>query len=242
MSHTAGSPSSGTSEPAAGTGAGTGERGSRAALAGVVFALLFVAGWLLVQQSPPLTAPRAEVVAFYTDPDQRWASVAAGLYVIPFAAIAFIWFMAALRDRYLLSGGRENVLLSTAQLVSGTLYVMAMFASAAVELALVWMADQPPDANFDVDAARTMVAFGAALSQVVALRTGAVFITISTTRAMRSGLFPRWYGVLSMIIAVVLMFTYTTWPLTALLMPAWVVATSALVMQQRVTQASPMGN
>ncbi|HMR95900.1 MAG TPA: hypothetical protein PKE05_10200 [Microthrixaceae bacterium] len=225
-----------------GTATGTGERGSRAALAGVIFAALFVAGWLLTQQSPPLEAPRDELVRYYTDPDQRWASVAAGLYVIPFAAIAFIWFMAALRDRYLRSGGRENVLLSTAQLVSGSLYVMALFSSAAVELALVWMADQPPDANFDVDAARTMVAFGAALSQIVALRTGAVFIAISTTRAMRSGLFPRWYGVLSTIGALLLMFTYTTFPLTGMLMPIWVIVTSALVMVRRVTHANPTGN
>ncbi|HQR80769.1 MAG TPA: hypothetical protein PLT68_11160 [Actinomycetota bacterium] len=221
---------------------GTGERGSRAALAGAVFAVLFVAGWFLLQRSPPIDAPAQELIRYYTDPDQRWASVVAGLYIIPFGGIAFIWFMAALRDRYLRSGAPENVVLSTAQLASGTLYVMAIFAVAAIELSLVWMADQPPDPDFDVDAARTMVAFGAAMREIVALRTGAVFIAVSTSRAMRSGLFPRWYGVLSTIAAFVLMFTYTAFPLTALLMPIWVVATSALVMVQRVTRANPMGN
>lgn len=240
MSEAAVSPSNGPAEPLLGIGAG--ERGSRAALAGVVFALLFVAGWLLIRMSPSIDAPRDELIRYYTDPDQRWASAVAGLYVVPFAAIAFIWFMAALRDRYLRSGGRENVLLSTTHLVAGTLYVTALFASAAVELALVWMADQPPDAVFDVDAARAMVAFGAALSQIVALRSGAVFIVISTTRAMRAGLFPRWYGVLCVIVAFVLMFTYTSGALTGLMMPIWVVATSALVMAQRVTHANPEGN
>lgn len=240
MSNATVSPSKGPAEPLPGIGAG--ERGSRAALAGVVFAVLFVAGWLLLQQSPPLDAPRDELVGYYTDPDQRWASAVAGLYVVPFAAIAFVWFMAALRDRYLRSGGRENVLLSTAHLVAGSLYVAALFVSAAVELALVWMADQPPDAVFDVDAARTMVAFGAALSQIVALRTGAVFIVISATRAMRSGLFPRWYGVLSVIVAVLLMLTYTSGALAAMILPIWVVATSAMVMVQRVTHANPEGN
>jgi hypothetical protein len=218
-----------------------GERGSRAALAGAVFALLFVVGWLLLQQSPPLDAPNDEIVDFYSDPDERRASLLAGLYVVPFAGIAFIWFMAALRDRYLRSGSKEHVVLSTVQLVSGTLFVVAIFAVSAVELALVWIAEQSADGSLDADAARTMVAFGAAMAQIVALRSGAVFIAISTTRAMRSGLFPRWYGILSMVSAVLLLFSYTAWPATALLMPIWVVASSALVLAQRITRDVPDG-
>ena len=105
-----------------------GERGSRAALAGGVFAILFVLGWSLMQQSPPLDAPADELVDYFTDPDQRRASLIAGLYVVPFAGIAFIWFMAALRDRYVRSGARENVLLSTVHLIAGTLFVSAVFA------------------------------------------------------------------------------------------------------------------
>jgi hypothetical protein len=218
-----------------------GERGSRAALAGAIFAVLFVAGWMLLQKSPPLDAPNDELVDYYTDADQRRASLIAGLYLVPFGGIAFIWFMAALRDRYLRSGSKENVVLSTVHLVSGTLFVVAIFAIAAVELALVWMAEQAPDAAFDADAARAMVAFGAAMAQIVALRAGAVFIAVSTTRAMRSGLFPRWYGIVSMASAVLLLFSYTTLPVTALLMPIWVVASSALVLVQRVTRDVPAG-
>lgn len=219
-----------------------GQRGSRAALAGAVFAVLFVAGWILLQQSPPLDAPASELVAYYSDPEQRRASVLAGLYVVPFGGIAFIWFMAALRDRYVRAGGQENVLLSTTQLVSGTLYVSAIFAVAAIELSLVWMADQPPDPNFTVDSARAMVAFGAAMREIVALRAGAVFIAVSSTRAMRSGLFPRWYGALSMLGAIALLFTYSAFPLTSVLMPLWVVGTSVLVMVKRSTLAHPAGN
>lgn len=219
-----------------------GERGSRAALAGAVFALLFVLGWLLLQESPPLDAPSDELVDYYSDPDQRRSSLIAGLYVVPFGGIAFIWFMAALRDRYLRSGGKENVVLSTVHLVSGTLFVVAIFAVSAVELALVWMAEQLPEGDLDADAARTMVAFGAAMAQIVALRSGAVFIAVSTTRAMRSGLFPRWYGILSMASAILLLFSYTAWPATALLMPLWVVTSSGLVLAQRTTREVPTGS
>jgi hypothetical protein len=219
-----------------------GERGSRAALAGAVFALLFVAGWLLLQQSPPLDAPADELADYYTDPDRRRASLIGGLYVVPFGGIAFMWFMAALRDRQLRSGAKEHVLLSTVQIVAGTMFVMAIFAVAAIELALVWMAEQSPEGTFDADVARVMVAFGAAMAQIVALRSGAVFIASSTTRAMRSGLFPRWYGVLSMIGAALLLFSFTAWPFIVLVLPFWVLASSGLVLTRRVTRHVPTGS
>ena len=218
-----------------------GERGSRAALAGGVFAILFVLGWLLMQQSPPLDAPAEELVDYFSDPDQRRSSLIAGLYVVPFAGIAFIWFMAALRDRYVRSGAKENVLLSTVHLISGTLFVAAMFAIAAVELALVWLAEQSPAGRYDAEATRAMVAFASAMAQIIALRAGAVFIAVSTTRAMRSGLFPRWFGVASMVTAVLLLFSFSALPIVALLMPIWVVAASALVLTRRSTRDLPAG-
>lgn len=230
------------SDAASADGSSSGERGSRAALAGAVFAVLFVVGWLLLQQSPPLGAPRTELAEYFADPGRRRASLIGGLYAVPFAAIAFIWFMAALRDRHLRAGAKENVLLSTVQLVAGTLFVVAIFAVAAIELALVWMAEQSGDGTFDVDAARAMVAFGAAMAQIVALRAGAVFIATSTTRAMRSGLFPRWYGIVSLIGATLLLFSYTAWPAIALVMPIWVLGSSGLVLVRRVTRHVPTGS
>lgn len=220
---------------------GVGERGSRAALAGGVFAILFVVGLYLMQQSPPLDAPVDEFVDYFSDPDQRRASLLAGLYIVPFAGIAFIWFMAALRDRYVRSGAKENVLLSTVQLIAGTLFVSSMFAIAAVELALVWLAEQSPPEVYDAVSARTMVAFGAAMAQIIALRSAAVFIAVSTTRAMRSGLFPRWFGIASMVSAVALLFSYSALPAVTLLMPIWVVASSGLVLTRRSTRDLPTG-
>jgi hypothetical protein len=220
---------------------GVGERGSRAALAGGVFAILFVTGWLLMQQSPPLDAPVEELVDYFGDPDQRRASLIAGLYVVPFSGIAFIWFMAALRDRYTRSGVKENVLLSTVHLIAGTLFVSAIFAVAAIELALVWIAEESPPGTYDAVSARTMVAFGAAMAQIVALRSGAVFIAVSTTRAMRSGLFPRWFGIASIVSAVALLFSYSALPAVTLLMPLWVMAASGLVLARRSTRDLPAG-
>lgn len=208
-------------------------RGSRAAAAGLVFAILFVVGWLLLLWSPAVGASDQELVDYFSDPSRRRLSRIAGLYVVPFAAIAFIWFMAALRARYLSDGGRENILLSTVHLTAGILFVGAMFLIAAVELATVWMVDTAGGGAVDVAAVRAMLALGTALSQMVGLRSAAVFIAVSTTRASRSGLFPRWYARAGFAIAVILLLASTRVQGVVLLMPIWVAGSSVLILIRR---------
>lgn len=209
------------------------ERGSRVALAGFVFAALFVVSWLLIRETPRLDTSTEELIAHYTDPRARRGALIAGLYLIPFAAVAFVWFVAALRDRYVGTRRRENTLLSTVHLLSAALFVAALFSLAAIELALVWLAEATAAERFDADSARALIAFGQALSEIMALRSGAVFVAISTTRAMRSGLFPRWYGLVSLGFVLAMLFVYDSWRPVALFMPAWVVATSVVILRQR---------
>jgi hypothetical protein len=141
--------------------------------------------------------------------------------------------MAALRARYVGAHGRENTLLSTVHLMAGSLFVGALFLIGAVELAMVWMVDTAEGQAVDIAAARAMMALGTALSQMVGLRSAAVFIAISTTRAKRSGLFPPWFAVVSFIIAVVLLFAATRFEGVVMLMPLWVAGSSVLVLIRR---------
>jgi hypothetical protein len=154
--------------------------------------------------------------------------VIAGLYVIPFAGIAFIWFMAALRDRYLHFATRENMILSTAHVVAGALVVTSLFTLAGVELAVSWLGEAGD--SFDAASARSLLALGESLSDIMALRSAAVFVGVSATRAMRSGLFPRSYGVLSLLTALALLFVYEAVPGISLAFPAWVAGSSVLIL------------
>jgi hypothetical protein len=206
-------------------------RGSRIAIAGLVFSALFVVAWFLLRESPPFDATDDELTGYYLDPERRRASAIAGLYIIPLASIAFIWFMAALRDRYLRAATRENTILSTAQVVAGALVVTSLFTIAAVELAVVWLAETGE--LFDVDAARGLLAIGQSTSDIMALRSAAVFVGVSATRALRSGLFPRSYWVLSMVTALALLLVYDALPGVALLFPAWVAGSSVLILLRR---------
>ncbi len=208
-------------------------RGSPAAIAGLVFAALFVVGWALIQQRPALSASDQELIDYFSDPASRRASLIAGLYIIPFTAIAFVWFMAALRARFVGTVGRENTLLSTVHLVAGSLFVAALFLIAAVELAMVWMVDSADGETVYIASARAMLALGTALAQMVGLRSAAVFIAVTTTRAKRSGLFPRWFVAASFVIAVVLLLAATRIGGIGLLMPLWVGGSSILVLLRR---------
>jgi hypothetical protein len=157
-----------------------GARGSRAALAGIVFTGLFAATVYLLRRSPPIAATDAELLGYFDSPGRRRASSIAALYVVPIAAIAFIWFVAAFRDRVVRAGGGEHTMLSTVHLMSATL-----------------------------------------------------FVAVSTARAIRSGLFPRWFGLLSFAVAAMLLLVGTTWRPVVFVVPAWVLASSCLVRSKR---------
>jgi hypothetical protein len=211
------------------------------AYAGLAFAALFVLGWLLLRERPPLSATDQELIDYFGDRSNRRMSRVTGLYVIPFAAIAFIWFMAAMRSRFVGASGRENALLSTVHMMAGALFVAALFLIGAVELAMAWMVDTADGAVVNVAAARAMLALGTALGQMVALRAGAVFIAVSTTRAMRSGLFPRWYGIAGMVIALTLLLASTRVTYVVLLMPLWVAGSSVLILLRRQERHLELG-
>jgi hypothetical protein len=217
------------------------ERGSRAAIAGFVFAVLHVVGWVMMQHGPSLSATNEELIAYYGDPDARRVSLIAALWILPFTAIAFIWFAAALRDRFV-GRRREHTLLATVHLIAAAMFVVSVFAVAAAELALVWMAESSGAAGLDPDSVRTMVALGQAMASLMALRSAAVFIAVSTTRAKRSGLFPTWYTVYSYLTALVLLVVFDLWPPIQLLMPFWVLTTSVVVLKERRLLDLPTGS
>jgi len=208
-----------------------GVRGSRIALAGLLFSALFLLAWFLLRGAPPFDATDDQLVAYYGDSAHQREATIVGLYVIPLAGIAFIWFMAALRDRYVRTAGHEHTILSTAHVVAGALVVVSLFTLAAVQLAVARLADAA--IGFDVDGARSLLSLGQASSDIMALRSAAVFVGVSASRGVRSGLFPRTFGALSMATAVMLLVGYEIAPWVSLVFPAWVAASAVLILVRR---------
>ena len=67
-----------------------------AAFAGIIFSALMITALVLLRVSAP--AHPADAGAWLTDP-QRRAGVAIALNLVPFAGIAFLWFIGVIRDR-----------------------------------------------------------------------------------------------------------------------------------------------
>lgn len=65
---------------------------------------------------------------------------------------------------------------------------------------------------------------------VFALRSAAMFILASTTRAWRARFFPAWFAAVSYLIVVVLLFVVTYERTLVLLFPLWVAATSVIIL------------
>jgi hypothetical protein len=97
-----------------------------AAVAGIVFSVLLIFALVLLRLSVP-TDPRT-AGTWLTDSGRR-AAVRIALNLIPFAGIAFLWFIGVLRDRI---GQREDRFFATVFLGSGLLFVAMLFVAAAV--------------------------------------------------------------------------------------------------------------
>jgi hypothetical protein len=191
---------------------------------GLVHALLLIAAaYLLKTRTPGVRASDEELVAFYNDPDDRRIVVVAGLYLIPFAGIAFVWFFTALRMWISASAPRVNVLLSNVQLASGIIYttlVLAAGGSMSVMAASVELSNEAIDPML----ARQFPQYGTSLLLVFAMRMAAMFVLTTTNLGRISGILPRWFVYVGFVVSLALLLTASLDSWFVLVFPAWIIA------------------
>lgn len=193
-----------------------------AALAGVVFAVLFGTTLILIRIDMPdgiegstqwLNSQRSAI---------RIATV-----LMPFAGISFLWFIGVVRDGF---GRYEDRFFLSVFLGSGLLFLAMMFVGTAVAAGLV-----SSDTDVTDPAARAeVVDFGKMIvvsaCQTYALRMAAVFMISLATIWLKTGLMPRWLTVLSYLAAVALLVASETSRWMTLAFPAWVLVVSVLIL------------
>jgi hypothetical protein len=192
------------------------------AAVGVAHALLVMTALLLLKmRAPDVRASDAALLAFYSEPENRRVYVIAGLYLIPFAGIAFIWFVVALRMWIRGSARREYVLVSNVQFVSGIIYTPLLLAAGAAMTVLA-VSVEMSDAPIDPFAARQFPQYGTSLILVFAMRMAGMFV-LSTTSITRSAkILPRWITVLSVAVAAGLFLTASLRSWLILVFPGWI--------------------
>jgi len=101
-----------------------------AAFAGIAFSVLFTAALVLVRLAVPSDPEGAD--DWLNEGGKRDAVILA-LNLLPFAGIAFLWFIGVVRDRM---GHGEDRLFATVFLGSGLLFLAMLFTSMALSAAL----------------------------------------------------------------------------------------------------------
>ncbi len=149
-----------------------------AALAGVIFAVLFAATIVLIHTGMPEGA--GDTAAWLNT--QR-GGIASATVLMPFAGISFLWFMGVVRDGF---GRYEDRFFATVFLGSGLLFLAMMFLMTAAAGALVasnaGIAD--PAAHAEVINFGKMVVLSA--GKTYGVRMAAVFMTSLATIWLRT--------------------------------------------------------
>jgi hypothetical protein len=193
-----------------------------AAIAGVVFSLLTLASFGLLWSAIP------------ADPQASGAWVAGNASVIqlalnllPFAGIAFLWFIGVIRDQL---GQREDRFFATVFLGSGLLFLGMLFVAAAVVGAMLAAFGDEPAAFGASPAFRFARAVSVSLVNVYMVKMAGVFMISTSTVAMSTRFAPRWLAGLGYVLAALLLVgsSFLRWSFA--LFPLWVLLLSIQIL------------
>jgi hypothetical protein len=190
-----------------------------AAVAGILIAVLYSAGLTLIRLAIPTDATADSGV--WMETNARAISLA--LNLVPYAGIAFLWFIGVIRDRL---GDVEDRFFATIFLGSGLLFLALTFMGAALAGSLLSSYAAAPD---------TIIAGGVftygreVMFQVInvyAIRMAGVFMMTLGTIWLRSGVMHRGWALLTYALALVLLvsISFSLW--VTLIFPVWVLAVS----------------
>jgi hypothetical protein len=203
-----------------------------AAVAGIVFSVLLFMAFGLLRLSVP--GDPFEPGAWLENGESY---VTFAMNLVPFAGVAFLWFVGVLRDRL---GENEDKFFATVFLGSGLLLLAMLFAAAAVIGAIIIAFHAAPEglehsATFHFGRG---LAYG--MVNIYLVKTATVFMITTSTIALYTRLTPRILAIGGYFIAVALLFGsyYFDWSL--MVFPLWVLLVSlSILWDERTRLASP---
>ncbi len=200
------------------------------AVVGLAFSVLFTVSFVLLIDVPTSTATDEEIYAYYSS-QARVLPVAVGLYLLPFAGIAFLWFIVTLRLWAAASTRHVNNLQSNLQLISGIVFVALFFVGAAATSVL---ASSVQFANGPVDpvTARQFPIFGNTVILFFAMRMAAMFVFTTSALGRSARILPRWFALIGFVVGLFLLFSATLTPTLILVFPVWVAVLSAILLRR----------
>ena len=193
-----------------------------AAIAGVIFGLLMIVTFTIINLNIPAV-----------DEDTgAWLETSAGpvtiaLALIPFAGIAFLWFMGVLRDRI---GLLEDQFFSTLFLGSGLLYLGLVLTGAAMAGGLMTAYVLEPSIMIEGDVYIFARAVMYRINNVYSIRMAGMFMFVLATIWVRTGVMPRLLGLITYAVAILLLVSISFFPWMVGIFPAWVLLISVYIL------------
>ena len=155
------------------------------------------------------------------------ATVSFALTLVPFAGIAFLWFMGVVRAHL---GGLEDQFFSTVFFGSGLLFLAMIFTSAAVAGGTISSYALAPTAMEESG----IITFGRSviytITNVYAIRMAGVFMLSLGTIWVRTRAMPRIFVVLTYLLAILLLLVINLSLWVIMIFPLWVLAVSIFIL------------
>ena len=195
-----------------------------AAVAGVLFAVLFGTVVFLIRHNMPEGVTDSS--GWLTT---QHSGIATATVLMPFAGISFLWFIGVVRDGL---GSFEDRFFASVLLGSGLLFLAMMFVATAIAAGLV-----ASKGVIDPAAHTEVIDFGKfvvlAITKTYAIRMAAVFMMSLATIWRKTGLMPHWLVAISYLVAVGLLTFGDLSMWVAMAFPTWVLAVSGLILARR---------
>lgn len=169
-----------------------------AAIAGIIFAVLIFTSIVLLLISLPEN-PR-ESMGWLAANQTNLLLVSS---LVPFAGIAFLWFMGVVRDHL---GDQEDQFFATVFFGSGLLFLAILFIATALTGTIIFLVGTQPDliiASSIYDLAWTL---SRNLMYTYATKMAGVFMISTSSLFIRTRVIPRWMSLLGYLLAAIMIF------------------------------------
>jgi hypothetical protein len=195
-----------------------------AAVAGIIFSVLFATSVVLIHWALP---PGSTVPGAWVDDDARRRAVWLSLQLLPFAGIAFLWFIGVVRDRL---GPLEDQFFATVFFGSGLLFLAMAFVSAALAggILATYALEQRRFIDSGMYTLTRAVLYR--ITNVYAVKMAGVFMISLATIWVRTRLMPRWLALLTYVLALGLLLSITSSLWVTLIFPGWVGVVSGYIL------------
>jgi hypothetical protein len=193
-----------------------------AAIAGLIFSLLMIVSLGIIRSAVPDTLAEQNTI------NARFGrEITFALHLVPFAGLAFLWFVGVLRHRL---GEAEDQFFATVFLGSGLLFVASLFAATAVAGAVLGSSHAHPGQQASSEVYFFARQVGYAFLNIFAVRMAGVFMFSGCVIAWRTGIFPRWIAFSGFACGLALLLVISDWLWIVMLFPLWTILVSIYIL------------